>query len=197
MRRAFTLALLASTLVSTAAMAAETVSYSYDARGRLVKVQRSGSVNNNVTTSDCYDRANNRLNRTVSLGGSVCTASGSGGGGTGGGTPTNSPPVASNDSVSLPTSTTFHILDVIANDSDSDGDLPLTLTAISGSSPYATVSVANGTSVAISTGFSAGTGVFTYTVQDSKGATSTGTLTVTVIGGFFPEDPPLCNGVPC
>lgn len=47
------------------ALAAETVTYRYDARGRLVKVERTGSVNNGVNTSYAYDKANNRTNRTV------------------------------------------------------------------------------------------------------------------------------------
>jgi hypothetical protein len=50
---------------ATAALAHETIVYSYDARGRLVKVQRTGTVNNNVTTSYAHDKANNRRNRTT------------------------------------------------------------------------------------------------------------------------------------
>jgi hypothetical protein len=41
-------------------MATETITYSYDARGRLVRVERSGSVNNNVATNYSYDKASNR-----------------------------------------------------------------------------------------------------------------------------------------
>ncbi len=50
---------------SAAAIAAETVAYSYDAKGRLVKVERSGTVNNNVTTNYSQDKADNRTNVTV------------------------------------------------------------------------------------------------------------------------------------
>lgn len=50
---------------ATAALAAETIAYSYDARGRLVRIQSSGSVNNNVATNYSYDKADNRTNRTV------------------------------------------------------------------------------------------------------------------------------------
>lgn len=39
----------------------EAVAYSYDARGRLVKVERSGSVNNGVKTEYSYDKAGNRI----------------------------------------------------------------------------------------------------------------------------------------
>lgn len=62
------LALLAFAIigaVSTAAVANETINYSYDAKGRLVKVERSGTVNNNVTANYSHDKADNRTNVTV------------------------------------------------------------------------------------------------------------------------------------
>lgn len=51
---------LALTFWATVAHSAETVTYRYDARGRLVKVERSGTVNNAVTTEYTHDKANNR-----------------------------------------------------------------------------------------------------------------------------------------
>jgi uncharacterized protein involved in exopolysaccharide biosynthesis len=51
--------------VAALASASETINYSYDAKGRLVKVTRSGSVNNNVTANYTYDKADNRTNVTV------------------------------------------------------------------------------------------------------------------------------------
>jgi YD repeat-containing protein len=59
--------LLISAIAAAAAsaVASETITYSYDARGRLVKVQRSGSVNNNVTANYSYDKADNRTNVNV------------------------------------------------------------------------------------------------------------------------------------
>jgi hypothetical protein len=48
-----------------AAWASETISYTYDARGRLVKVVRSGSVNSNVSANYGYDKADNRTNVNV------------------------------------------------------------------------------------------------------------------------------------
>lgn len=42
------------------AIAAETITYTYDAKGRVVKVVRTGTVNNNVTYDYNFDRANNR-----------------------------------------------------------------------------------------------------------------------------------------
>ena len=42
------------------AIATETITYTYDAKGRLVKVVRTGTVNNNVTTEYEHDKADNR-----------------------------------------------------------------------------------------------------------------------------------------
>jgi hypothetical protein len=61
-----TLLMAAAVSLATAAIAAETLTYRYDARGRLVKVERSGSVNNGVNTSYGYDKANNRNSMNVS-----------------------------------------------------------------------------------------------------------------------------------
>lgn len=48
------------------AAASETVTYTYDAKGRLVKVEHSGTVNNNVVANYSYDHADNRTNVNVS-----------------------------------------------------------------------------------------------------------------------------------
>lgn len=48
-----------------AANASETVTYTYDAKGRLVKVEHSGSVNNNVVANYSFDHADNRANVNV------------------------------------------------------------------------------------------------------------------------------------
>jgi YD repeat-containing protein len=52
-------ALVAATAAAVA-MAGETISYSYDARGRLVQVKHGGTVNNNVVANYSYDKADNR-----------------------------------------------------------------------------------------------------------------------------------------
>jgi uncharacterized protein RhaS with RHS repeats len=57
---------LLSACGATAAHAAETITYSYDARGRLIQVARTGTVNNGVTTSHQYDKADNRVTKTTS-----------------------------------------------------------------------------------------------------------------------------------
>ena len=51
------IALVAAAVVANAS---ETLNYSYDARGRLVRVQHSGTVNSNVVTNYTYDKADNR-----------------------------------------------------------------------------------------------------------------------------------------
>ena len=50
---------------AAAAVASETITYTYDSRGRLVKVVRSGTVNNNVSANYSYDKADNRTNVNV------------------------------------------------------------------------------------------------------------------------------------
>jgi hypothetical protein len=47
------------------AHAAETITYKYDAKGRVVEVKRSGTVNNNVQANYTYDKADNRTNVKV------------------------------------------------------------------------------------------------------------------------------------
>ena len=59
---AFVFAALA---VTAAAMANETATYTYDARGRLVKVERTGTVNNGVKAEYKYDKGDNRTNVNV------------------------------------------------------------------------------------------------------------------------------------
>lgn len=55
------LAILALVASTAPVFAAETITYTYDALGRLVKAQNSGTVNNNQVRSFCYDKAGNRI----------------------------------------------------------------------------------------------------------------------------------------
>jgi len=59
------LALVILLAVGAAAYAAETITYTYDSRGRLIQVSHSGTVNNNVVTTYTYDKANNRSQVTT------------------------------------------------------------------------------------------------------------------------------------
>ncbi|HVQ08274.1 MAG TPA: hypothetical protein VMS43_07545 [Allosphingosinicella sp.] len=52
-------------VAAAAALASETITYTYDARGRLMKVERSGSVNNGVKAEYKYDKGDNRTNVNV------------------------------------------------------------------------------------------------------------------------------------
>lgn len=56
------LAMLAVLGGAAVAQAAETIKYTYDAKGRLVKVERTGTINNGVTTTYTHDKADNRTN---------------------------------------------------------------------------------------------------------------------------------------
>lgn len=56
-------------LTGASAIAAETVTYSYDAKGRLVRVLRSGGPSNGVVTAYSSDPADNRQ-RVVTTGAS-------------------------------------------------------------------------------------------------------------------------------
>ncbi|MBX9898592.1 MAG: hypothetical protein K2Y17_12025 [Qipengyuania sp.] len=58
--RKFGLVVLGATLAAIPVSAAETVTYTYDARGRLVKVVHTGTVNNNVQVQYEIDKAGNR-----------------------------------------------------------------------------------------------------------------------------------------
>lgn len=52
-------------LAPAIAIAAETITYTYDAKGRLVKVIRTETVYNNVTYDYMHGKANNRKNVKV------------------------------------------------------------------------------------------------------------------------------------
>lgn len=66
MKRVLYLIYAVALLAGSAADAAEDITYKYDARGRLIEVKRTGSVNNNVQTNYTHDKANNRKTVTVS-----------------------------------------------------------------------------------------------------------------------------------
>lgn len=61
-----TIAGIALLALASGSFASETITYAYDALGRLVQVARSGTVNDGVNASYSYDPADNRTNVTVS-----------------------------------------------------------------------------------------------------------------------------------
>ena len=169
---------LVALMVPLVANAAETVAYSYDARGRLVKVIRSGSAqsNSNVTTDYTHDKANNRkqfvtINSPNSPGTPPPPPP-----------PSNQPPVANPDNAgSMQVCKTKNVV-VTSNDTDPEGNLPLSVTAASGNGAME-ATVVNSTTIQIISSSVSGSQTANYTVADSFGASSTGTVTVNVSGG--------------
>jgi hypothetical protein len=177
----------AAGLMNGAADAAETVSYTYDALGRLTNTAISGGPNNTIGTATCFDPAGNRTRYTVGAGVTSC--------GTGTPapsptptptptpTPANSPPVAVNDSGSGTCGQTKTI-NVLANDYDPDGHTPLSLVSVTpGGNTDA--QIASSTSLYV-TGYAVGTEYIYYVVKDSLGATATGRLTYTTTNSVCP-----------
>ena len=64
-RRAKIFLALALVSVASAGYATEIINYVYDARGRLIQVVRTGTVNNGVTTNYSLDKSDNRTNKTT------------------------------------------------------------------------------------------------------------------------------------
>lgn len=58
---------IAGLLGASAAQANETVSYRYDARGRLIEVVRPNDSGQKVRTCYAYDNADNRTNVTTTV----------------------------------------------------------------------------------------------------------------------------------
>jgi hypothetical protein len=59
------IAFLILIILGVAAYASETITYTYDARGRLVSVNHVGTVNNNIVSNYVYDKADNRQSKTT------------------------------------------------------------------------------------------------------------------------------------
>lgn len=60
MKHVFILGIAVALIASAPSNAAEAQKYRYDGKGRLIKVERTGSVNNGVTTEYTHDKADNR-----------------------------------------------------------------------------------------------------------------------------------------
>jgi len=59
---------LAVATFTVGALASETQTFTYDEHGRLIEVERSGTVNDNVDTVYEYDDADNRTNEETTGG---------------------------------------------------------------------------------------------------------------------------------
>ncbi len=174
-------AVIGAGLVPASIHGQETANYKYDPLGRLVETTVAGGVRNGQATGVAYDPAGNRCVYAVSgVGGTAPSpAPSSCSGSQTPPPPSNNPPVAVPNTGSQQRCTTA-TYNVIANDTDPDGDYPLTLTAVTGLG----FSVISSTTVQFISTAQTGAKVGTYTVQDSRGATAQGTLTVTVSGGI-------------
>ena len=96
--------------------------------------------------------------------------------------PGNRPPVANNDSFTVPQDSGANVLDVLANDSDPDpGDV---LSIVGTTNPaHGTVAILGGAtrlSYTPNAGYS-GPDTFTYTISNGHGDTATATVSITVI----------------
>jgi hypothetical protein len=93
----------------------------------------------------------------------------------------NQGPVANPDSFSLRCNMTGAFsLNLLNNDTDPEGNLPLVLVSVTRISGDATISVNNSSgNVSVTGAPSVGVSTFSYIVQDSLGASSTGSATVT------------------
>ena len=183
MRTAASVLAMATCLAVQTTSAQEVTDYVYDAKGRLVGVKASKATNPNDIRNYCYDSAGNRTVVASDTSGAFSNCSA-------GGTPTpsptpsptpapsgNNPPTANADSATVFCNNTAAI-NLTNNDTDAESDIPLVLTAFGrtmGTSSNG--SIVSASSVNISATRS-GMSTFTYTVADSRGATATGTLTV-------------------
>ncbi|WP_162174063.1 RHS repeat domain-containing protein [Hyphomonas polymorpha] len=52
-------------MLSPVAQASSTITYTYDARGRLKTVSLSGGMHSGAVTTYTYDKANNRVRKQV------------------------------------------------------------------------------------------------------------------------------------
>lgn len=152
--------LIGVTALGSAATANETLTYSYDALGRLVKVARAGTVNNNASECYAYDPASNRSNVTDSTTGDC----GAGGGTT---TLTLSPTTLPNGTVGTAYSKT--------------------ITATGGTSPYSFVTSAGAlpagltlTSGGVLSGTPTTATSYSFTVKATDSAAHTGSQAYSV-----------------
>lgn len=98
----------------------------------------------------------------------------------------NQPPVTTSDTIGVMCNS-HTTLNVTSNDTDPEGNYPLTVTAVTfTSNPVgAEATIASASTLNIYGGIGPGTSTATYTVEDSLGASSTGTLTINTTGTRF------------
>lgn len=103
-------------------------------------------------------------------------------------TPSNSPPIASNDSFNV-TAGLIGVLTPLTNDTDVDSD-PLTITSASANDAGATVTISGGGTSLDYINPVAGSDTVTYTISDGNGGSDTATITITINA---PNTAPVAN----
>jgi hypothetical protein len=156
-----------------AVQAGETVTYSYDSLGRLIRVAHIGTVNHGVDAAYTYDSADNRTRVTVSVPASTPPP------------PGNRPPVAVDESGTVAKCQYSAIFSPLLNDYDPDGPT-LALSGASYSGGLGTMSFNNSEIRFFPNASATGTAVVTYSITDSLGATANATLSIDVIQGQCP-----------
>jgi YD repeat-containing protein len=159
--------------------ATETVTYSYDAQGRLVQSVISGTVNNGQTSTTTFDGANNRTNYSVSVNGGTSPPS----------PPPPPPPPSSNQPPVSVADATLSVVcngngvrNVLGNDSDPEGDLPLSM-SLSGGTGLSYVAQEGAQSIRFYAPPTRNTGyTVSYVITDARGATTSATLSLYVTG---------------
>lgn len=171
------------TIVASSSSATESVTYTYDALGRLVVAQSAGTVNDDQAHSLCFDPAGNRTKyySDDATGIASCAP-------TPAPMPTPSPPASSSNTPPVAVQDSGYVnfinqptlFNLVANDTDADGDYPLVLTSASVTSGYGTVSLISPTQVSVERKYSWSTNMtISYQITDGRGAVSTGQLLVT------------------
>ena len=163
-------------MVPFGAGATETVTYTYDAQGRLIQSVISGTVNNGQSNSTTFDAANNRTNYSVSVAGAPPPPSPPPP------PPANNPPVSVADATLSVACNASGARNVLGNDTDPDNDLPLsmTLTGGSGINHVAQEGVQSIRFYAPPTRNTAYT--VSYIITDARGATTSASLALYVTG---------------
>lgn len=164
----------------------ETKTLQYDPLGRLTSAEVSGGLGNGDTRKLCYDSMGNRVSFRVRNDGSLPSCSAPtptptptptpAPTPTPTPTPSNSPPVTQDDTIGGQCSQ-VRLVNVTTNDSDPEGHYPLTVISVVQTSGLGAVLSFSGGIVEVVMGDPYDTSTYIYTVQDSLGASSTGTLT--------------------
>ncbi len=180
-------ALLATTtLCAAVAFAGETITYSYDDLGRLVRVSYAGTVNNNQIHSTCFDENDNRTRYRSDPAGAGATCPEPVPAPTGTPPPPpppapNNPPVANTDVMNVQACVPA-TASLVVNDTDPDGDA-LTIVSVTTSS-IADVYILTPQTISVSAypPNPYNHGWINYTISDGRGGTATGSVHI-IIGG--------------